>query len=320
VAGTVTTAALRRLAALAPTLLVVSTVAFLITHALPGDPAAVMLGAEATPAQIAALRAELDLDRPLGQRYLAWLGEVARGDLGMSIHHDRPVGALLLERIVPTLQLALSALVIAVAVGVPAGILASRRPGSALDRTITLLATSATAMAGFFLAMLLILLFAVHLQWLPAGGYLPLRTDPSGHVQRLVLPALALGLPLAGVPARVLRGTLLDHVGADHIVTATAKGLPRSSVLLRHELRLALVPTATVLGSSFADLLGGAVIVETVCNLPGLGQLLATSIGQRDLLVIQGVIVAVASVHVIITLAVDLLISGLDPRVDHVRF
>ena len=314
------TAVLRRLVAVAPTLLVVGSVAFLITHTLPGDPAAVMLGPEATPAQIASLRAELALDRPLGQRYLAWIGELARGDLGTSIHHDRPVNALLLERVVPTLQLAMAALLVAVAVGVPAGILASRRPGTMLDRTITLLATSATAVAGFFLAMLLILLFAVQLGWLPAGGSVPLRTDPVAHLQSMVLPALALGLPLAGIPARVLRGTLLDQVGADHIVVARAKGMTHRHVLLRHELRTALVPTATVLGTSFADLLGGAVIVETVCNLPGLGQLLAISIGQRDLLVIQGVILAAAALHVIVTLAVDLLVSGLDPRVDHVRF
>jgi peptide/nickel transport system permease protein len=315
----VSTAVLRRLAAVIPTLLVVGTVAFLITHTLPGDPAAVMLGSEATPAQIESLRAELALDRPLGQRYLAWLSEVARGDLGTSIHHDRPVGALLGERIVPTLQLAMAAFLVAVVLGVPAGIVASRRPGTMVDRAITLLATSATAVAGFFLAMLLILLFAVHLGWLPAGGSVPLRTDPLGHLRSMILPAVALGLPLAGIPARVLRSTLLDQLGAEHIVAARAKGLTPRRVLLRHELRGALAPTATVLGTSFADLLGGAVIVETVCNLPGMGQLLATSIGQRDLLVIQGVILTAAALHVVVTLVVDLLVTGLDPRVDHVR-
>lgn len=309
----------RRMAALVPTLLVVGTIAFLITHTLPGDPAAVMLGAEATPAQITALRTELALDEPLGRRYLDWLTEVVRGDLGTSIHHDRPVSSLVRERIMPTLELALAALLVAIVVGVPAGTVASRRPHSVLDRTVTVLATSATAVAGFFLAMLLILLFAVQLGWLPAGGTVALGSDPVGHVRSLLLPALALGLPLAGVPARVMRASLLDQAGADHIVAARARGVSPRQVLLRHELRGAMVPTATVLGTSFADLLGGAVIVETVCNLPGMGQLIAVSIGQRDLMVIQGVILVVAAVHIVVTLAVDIAITVIDPRVGHVR-
>ena len=310
---------LRRLLMLLPTLWVVGTVAFLLTHALPGDPAGVMLGPEATPAQVQALRAELDLDTPLGARYLGWLGDLVRGDLGTSVHHDRPVTALLAERVVPTLQLTLAALLVAVAVGLPAGVVASRRPGSVLDRTVTLLATSATAVAGFFLAMLLVLLFAVGLGWLPATGSVPLSEDPVAHLRHLVLPALALGLPLAGIPARVLRAALLDLVDADHLAAATARGVSPHRRLLRHELPGALAPTVTVLGTAVADLLGGAIIVETVFNLPGMGQLVGTAIAHRDLPVITGAIVVLAVVHVLVSLAVDLVVAALDPRVDRVR-
>lgn len=310
---------LRRLLMLLPTLWVVGTVAFLLTHALPGDPAGVMLGPEATPAQVQALRAELDLDTPLGARYLGWLGDLVRGDLGTSVHHDRPVTALLAERVVPTLQLTLAALLVAVAVGLPAGVVASRRPGSVLDRTVTLLATSATAVAGFFLAMLLVLLFAVGLGWLPATGSVPLSEDPVAHLRHLVLPALALGLPLAGIPARVLRAALLDLVDADHLAAATARGVSPHRRLLRHELPGALAPTVTVLGTAVADLLGGAIIVETVFNLPGMGQLVGAAIAHRDLPVITGAIVVLAVVHVLVSLAVDLVVAALDPRVDRVR-
>jgi len=315
----VTAALLRRIAAVAPTLVVVATLAFLLVHGLPGDAAAVMLGPEATPAQIEALRAELGADEPIGARFAAWLADVLRGDLGTSVHHGRPVTTLVGERVLPTLQLTVSALVVAVMVGLPAGVWASRRPGSRTDRGITLLATSATSIASFFLAMVLVLVFAVRLGWLPATGAVPLTEDLLAHLRHLMLPALALGLPLAGVPARVVRASLLDGIDADHLRAARARGVGPARLLLRHELRPSLAPTTALLGSSFADLLAGAVIVETVFNLPGMGQLVATSIGQRDLLVLQGVILFAAVANVLVSLAVDLVTSLLDPRGDHVR-
>ena len=309
----------RRLAALVPTLLIVGSIAFVLTHALPGDPAAIMLGAEATPNQVAALRTELGMGDPLLARYLAWLTDLVRGDLGTSVHHDRPVAALLMERVGPTLQLALYATTLAILVGLPAGILAAVRPGRLLDRALILLATSATAVAGFFLAMLLILLFAVHLRWFPAAGSVPLTDDLAGHLRSMALPTLALGLPLAGVPARVIRASLLDLGDAEHVIAASGRGLPWWRVLLRHKLPIALVPTITVLGYRFAELLGGAVIVETIFNLPGLGQLIATAIGQRDLVVLQGAILLVAVVFVLASLLVDLVTLILDRRVASVR-
>ena len=312
-------ALLRRTAALLPTLAVVATLSFLLVHGLPGDAAAVMLGPEATPAQVRALQAELGADEPVGTRFVGWLADAARGDLGTSVHHGRPVTALVAERVVPTLQLALAALLVAVAAGLPAGIWASRWPGSRTDRVVTTLATSATSVASFFLAMVLVLVFAVQLGWLPATGGVPLTEDATAHLRHLVLPSLALGLPLAGVPARVVRASLLDGIDADHLRAARARGVRPRHLLLRHELRLALAPTTSLLGSSFADLLAGAVIVETVFSLPGMGQLVAMSIGQRDLLVLQGVILFAAAANVLVSLAVDVLASLLDPRGDHVR-
>lgn len=314
-----TAALVRRVAAVVPTLAVVATLAFLLVHGLPGDAAAVMLGPEATPAQVQALRTELGGDQPLGARFGGWVRDLARGDLGTSLHHDRPVTALVAERVLPTLQLAVSALLVAVAVGLPAGIWASRRPGSPTDRAVTTLATSATSIASFFLAMVLVLVFAVRLGWLPATGAVPLTEDPVGHLRHLLLPALALGLPLAGVPARVVRASLLDGSGAEHLTAARARGVHPRRLLLHHELRAGLAPTTALLGSSFADLLAGAVIVETVFNLPGLGQLVTTSIGQRDLVVLQGVILFAAVANVLVSLAVDVVTSLLDPRSDHVR-
>lgn len=311
--------ALRRLLLLPPTLLLVATIAFLLTHGLPGDAAAVVLGPEATPEQLARVRSDLGSDRPLPERYLAWLADLVRLDLGTSLFLQRPVAAAIGERIGVTLQLAAYAVVTAGLAGVGAGVVAARRPGSLLDRAILSLATTGSAIAGFFLGMLLILAFAVRLQLLPAGGYVPFLTDPTSHAAAMLLPTLALGVPLACLPARLTRAAIIEARRAPHVVTARAKGLTPRLVLLRHELRTGLLPTVTVLGSTTADLLGGAVVVETVFNLPGIGQLVATSIAQRDLLLLQGVILVAAVTHVLVNLAVDLTYSALDPRLTHVQ-
>lgn len=309
---------LRRLALLPPTLLVVATIAFLVTYALPGDPAAVMLGPEASPDEVARLRAELGSDEPLLRRYLGWLWGVVRLDLGDSLFLGRPVVTAIAERLGATLQLALYAIVLAAVLGVSAGVVAASRPRSVLDRGITFLATSGTAVAGFFLGMVLILVFAVQLRWLPAGGYVELTTDPFGHLRSMALPTLALALPLAGLPARLTRAGILESAGSDHVRTARGKGLRTRAVLLRHQLPGTLVPTVTVLGTATADLLGGAVVIETVFNLPGMGQLVATSIAQRDLVLLHGAILTAALVHVLVSLAIDLTYTALDPRLTHV--
>ncbi|MDI3338982.1 MAG: ABC transporter permease [Sphaerobacter sp.] len=306
---------LRRVLLLLPIMLVAGSVTFALLHVIPGDPAAVMLGPEATPEQVAALRERLGLDEPLLAQYPRWLSRLARLDLGTSIFLDKPVTAAIRERIVPTLQLTLYALLIAVAVGIPAGVVAALHQDRLLDRALMLFAISGTAIADFFLAILLILLFSVTLRWLPSGGYTPFSDHPLQHLASMTLPALALGLSLAGLPARLVRATLLDVLREDFIRTAAAKGLMRETIAVQHALRNALLPAVTVLGYALGDLLGGAVVVETVFGLPGMGQLVVNSIARRDFPVIQGVVMVFAAIYLLTNLLVDVLYVYLDPRV-----
>lgn len=304
----------RRLALLVPVMLVAGTIAFGLLHVTPGDPAAVMLGDDATPEQVARLRDRLGLDDPLVVQYPRWLLDVARLDLGESYFLDKPVRDALAERIVPTLQLTAWALAIAVLVSVPAGVIAALRPHSLVDRALMLLALAGSAVADFFLGMLLILLFAVTLRWLPSGGYVPFTDDPLGHLRVMLLPALALGISIAGLPARLIRSSMLDVLHEDYIRTAVAKGLAPGAVAVGHALRNALLPALTVFGATLGDLLGGAVVVETVFSLPGMGQLVVNSIARRDLPVIQGVVMASAAAYLLANLLVDVLAALLDPR------
>lgn len=308
---------LRRLALLVPVMLIVGTITFTLVQLTPGDPAAVMLGSEATPDQVAALREELGLDQPLYQRYPRWLFDVLRLDLGRSIFLNRPVSEAILDRMTPTLQLSLYALIIAVVIGVPAGVLAALNRNSFLDRALMLMAMGGTAIAGFFLGILLILLFAVTLRWLPSGGYAALTEDPVQHFRSMILPSLAVGISIAGLPARLIRSTMLDVLHEDYIRTAVAKGLPPRSVAVRHALRNAMMPAITVFGYTLGDLLGGAVVVETVFSLPGMGQLVINSIARRDFPVIQGVVMATAAFYLLSSLLVDILYTFIDPRVRH---
>ena len=308
---------LRRLALLVPVVLIVGTVTFILVQLTPGDPAAVMLGPEATPEQVEALRESMGLNRPLYERYPLWLADVLRLDLGDSIFLNRPVSDAIFDRITPTLQLTLYSLVIAVALGVPAGIFAALNRNSLLDRLLMLLAMSGTAIAGFFLGMLLILLFAVTLRWLPSGGYVAFTDNPWEHFRGMLLPSLAVGLSVAGLPARLIRSTMLDVLHEDYIRTAVAKGLPPRKVAITHALRNALMPAVTVFGYTLGDLLGGAVVVETVFGLPGMGQLVVNSIARRDFPVIQGVVMSIAVIYLLTSLLVDLFYMVLDPRVRH---
>jgi len=313
----VTAYIVRRLALLVPLVLIVGTVTFVLMQLTPGDPAAVMLGPEATPAQVEALRESMGLDRPLYERYPRWLFDVLRLDLGQSIFLNRPVSDAIRERITPTLQLTLYSLIIAVGLGVPAGIIAALNRNSLLDRLLMLLAMSGTAIAGFFLGILLILLFAVTLRWLPSSGYAAFTDDPVQHFRSMLLPSLAVGLSVAGLPARLIRSTMLDVLHEDYIRTAVAKGLPPRRVAVGHALRNALMPAVTVFGYTLGDLLGGAVVVETVFGLPGMGQLVVNSIARRDFPVIQGVVMSIAVIFLLTSLLVDILYVVLDPRVRH---
>jgi peptide/nickel transport system permease protein len=308
---------LRRLALLVPVVLIVGTVTFVLVQLTPGDPAAVMLGPEATPEQVEALRESMGLNRPLYERYPLWLRDVVRLDLGQSIFLNRPVTEAIRDRMMPTIQLTIYSLLIATVIGVPAGVIAALNRNSLLDRLLMLLAMSGTAIAGFFLGMLLILLFAVTLRWLPSGGYVAFTTDPLAHFRSMILPALAVGLSIAGLPARLIRSTMLDVLHEDYIRTAVAKGLPPRRVAVSHALRNALLPAVTVFGYTLGDLLGGVVVVETVFGLPGMGQLVVNSIARRDFPVIQGVVMSIAVVYLLTSLLVDILYVMLDPRVRH---
>ncbi len=305
----------RRVLAIIPVMAVVVTVVFLLIHLIPGDPVSVMLGPDATPAQIQATRQALGLDRPLHEQLLRFYGRVLRGDLGQSYFLDRPVTTALLERAEPTLVLMASALLIAVVIGVPSGIVAAAHRGSVWDRGLMLGSLLGVCIPGFWLSLNFIYLFAVRLGWLPAAGYASVLADPVAALRYMVLPAVSLGFNQSALIARISRSCMLDALQQDYIRTAQAKGLPERSVTYVHAFRNALVPVVTVIGVTTAVLIGGAVVTEIVFNIPGLGRLIISAILRRDYPVVQGVVLVTAAVYVLINLAVDVLYAFIDPRI-----
>ncbi|MHB8732427.1 MAG: ABC transporter permease [bacterium] len=304
-----------RLAALLPVLLVVAVMVFMLIHVTPGDPARVLLGQDATTEQVAALRHDLGLDRPLPLQFALWIGRAVRGDLGLSFFLHLPVTTDIAEHAGPTAMLSLLGLGVALAIGIPVGIVSAVFRNSWLDQASLALAMLGAAVPSFWLGLSLIVLFAVDLGWLPSSGY---RSPGAGlglSLHYLLLPALALGLPNSSLIIRFTRSSLLDVLGNDYIRTASAKGLPRSRVIFRHAMRNALVPILTVIGLTFAALMGGAVVTETVFSLPGIGQLVVSSVLRRDYPVIQGVVLLVATIYVLVNLAVDVMYFVVDPRV-----
>jgi peptide/nickel transport system permease protein len=306
---------LRRLVMLVPVLIVVGVVVFGLVHLTPGDPAAVILGDRATPEDIARLRDQLGLNDPLPVQFVRWFSNVLRLDFGESIFLGEPVTQALLDRLQPTVLLTVYALSIEVLIGIPAGVFAAVRYNSPLDRTLTVVAISGSAIPTFFLGILLILIFSVRLRWLPSGGYVPFGEDPAAHFKAMLLPAFALGFSAAGLLARLVRSSMLDVLREDYVRTAFAKGLPEQLVIVRHALRNALIPALTVIGISIGALLGGAVVTETVFTIPGMGRLVVQSIARRDYPVIQGAIIAIAMTYVLVNLVVDVLYVYIDPRV-----
>jgi peptide/nickel transport system permease protein len=306
---------LRRLVMLVPVLIVVGVVVFALVHLTPGDPAAVILGDRATAEDIARLRDQLGLNDPLPVQFARWFTNMLRLDFGESIFLGEPVTQALLNRVEPTILLTFYALTFQVLIGIPIGVLAAVRHNSILDRVFTVIAISGSAIPTFFLGILLILIFAVRLRWLPSGGYVPLREDVGEHFKGMLLPAFALGFSAAGLLARMVRSSMLDVLREDYVRTAFAKGLPEQLVIVRHALRNALIPALTVIGISLGALLGGAVVTETVFTIPGMGRLVVQSIARRDYPVIQGAIVAIAMTYVLVNLVVDVLYVYTDPRV-----
>ncbi|HEV2128012.1 MAG TPA: ABC transporter permease, partial [Thermomicrobiales bacterium] len=288
----------RRLVLLIPVILIVGLVVFMLVHLTPGDPAAVILGDQATPEDVQELRDQLGLNDPLPVQFVSWFTGVLRLDFGDSLFLGVPVTEALLDRVQPTGLLTLYALIVQLVIGVPLGVISALKSGTVVDRLMTALAISGAAIPNFFLGIMLILVFAVTLQWLPSVGYVSPFEDPWEHIQRMFMPAFALGFSTAGLLARLIRSSMLDVLNEDYVRTAMAKGLARRDVVIRHALRNALVPAITVVGTSIAALLGGAVVTETVFTIPGMGRLVVQSIGRRDYPIIQGAVMAIAVTYV----------------------
>jgi len=293
---------------------VVASLVFVIVRLVPGDPAAVMLGPDARPADVASLREKLGLDASIPRQYLAYLGHVATGDLGQSIFLGRPVLQAIAERAEPTVCLTLMAIVIAVLIGVPAGILSAVNRGGLFDQAVLSFAMLAASLPSFWLALILIRRFAVELHWFPASGYGPPGADFLTRMGCLVLPAIVLGIGSSSLVTRFTRASMLDVLGEDFIRTARAKGLAEHVVLFRHAFANAAIPVLTVVGLSLALLLGGAVVTETVFGLPGIGSLVVSAVLRRDYPVIQGALLVVAGVYVLVNLAIDVVYLLADPR------
>jgi len=308
---------LKRVISLLPVLLVVMMVDFLIIHLIPGDPASVMAGPNATTSDIEQLRSRLNLDLPLHVQFGRWAGRALRGDLGESLFLGRTVNRAVWERAEPTLLLTVYGLLVAVVIGMPLGILAAVRPNTGLDRGFMFLAVLGVAIPTFWLGLIFIYAFAVNLRWLPAAGYASLSEGFVANLRYLTLPALSLGLNQSALVARMTRSFMLEVLREDYIRTARSKGLAENLVILRHALRNVLVPTVTVVGLIFAVLLGGAVTTEIVFNIPGAGRLLIDSVLRRDYPVIQGAVLYIAVAFVIINIIVDMLYVVIDPRIKH---
>jgi peptide/nickel transport system permease protein len=307
---------LARLALVVPVLIGVSIVTFSLIRLVPGDPVAVVLGPDArtTPEQVAAIRAAFGLDEPAPVQYARWMSHILTGDLGTSFRTGRALTEELALRLPVTIELTLLAAVLGLIPALLVGTLAAVRRNSAADHVASLVTLAGLSMPGFLLATLLVLVFSLMLRWLPPIGYVELNRDPLGNLKTMLLPALALGLPFAGIMMRITRSSILEVLGYDYVRVARAKGLRSTSVLSRHVLRNASIPIITVAGIQIARLLGGAVIVETIFGLPGIGRYVYEAISMRDYPVIQGVTLVVALAFVLVSLAVDVLYAVVDPR------
>jgi peptide/nickel transport system permease protein len=308
---------LGRLVATIPVLFILSIVIFLMLHLTPGDPVKLMLGEDATPEAVTALRANLGLDKPLPIQYLRWLGNALHGDLGRSIRTHQPVMEAIVSRLPVTLELTFLALVVSIAIGIPTGVIAAIRRNSTADIASTTFALIGISLPNFFLGILLILIFSLRLRVLPPSGYVPFKQDPLLNLKLMLMPAFSLGAALAGIVSRLTRSSLLEVLGADYIRTARAKGLSGTGVIFRHALKNALIPVVTVVGLQTGALLGGAILTETVFALPGVGRLVVDNIFARDFPVVQGVVLFLALTRILSNLLADILYARLDPRISY---
>ncbi len=306
---------IRRLLSTLLVMALVGVFIFLLLHLSPGDPAAIIAGDNATPAQIEAIKTSLGLNDPLHVQFGRWAIRVLNGDLGISIFSNVPVATLIGQRVWPTLSLAFTTIVLAVILAVAAGVLAAWKAGSLIDRLVMILSVVGFSVPVFVVGYLLIYLFAITLRWLPVQGYTPLAEGFWPWARHLILPSIALGLAYVALIARITRTAMLDVLAEDYMRTARAKGVATGPMLFKHALKSAGVPIVTVIGIGIALLIGGVVITETVFNLPGIGRLVVDAISKRDYPIIQGVILLFSGVYVIINLLVDLSYTLLDPRI-----
>jgi peptide/nickel transport system permease protein len=308
---------IRRLLQGVVVVLLVTLTVFLCLNLLPGDPVIARQGtwSGASPEFVAQLRAQMGLDKPIPERYLLWLGSAVHGDFGVSYITQEPVGRLIGQKLPATVELTVAAFVLALAVAFPAAVLAATHQHSWIDWAVTGFVTVGMAVPGFWMGIMLMLLFAVELHWLPSVGYEPLFGDPVANLQHLVLPAVTLALIIAAPIMRFLRSSLLDVTHQEFVTVARAKGLSESTILLGHQLRNAVLPTLTFVGLQFGSLIGGAVIIEWVFSWPGMGWLTVDGVFKRDYSVVQGTVTVIAISFVLLNLAIDLLYPYLDPRV-----
>jgi peptide/nickel transport system permease protein len=305
----------RRVATIVPTLVFVSILIFGLQQLLPGDPAMGLAGEERDPAVIAHLRERLHLDKPFPVRYLYWLGGVVHGDLGESLRMQQPVRALIAEKLPVTLELACIAIVIALAIGIPAGVVSAVRRGTAWDYGANVVALWGLSTPNFWLGIMLILLFSVTLGWLPASGYVSPFEDWRANIASMVMPAFVLGNAIAAVLMRHTRSAMLQVLSSDYVRTARAKGVRERDVVLKHALRNALIPIITLGALEFGTLLSGAVLTEQVFTIPGFGKLIVDAVFNRDYAVVQGVVLFTATAYIVLNLVADVAYAVVNPRI-----
>lgn len=296
-------------------LLLVSFLTFFLLQVIPGDPAQLILGIEASPEVLESLRMQLGLDKPWPIRYASWLAGMLRGDFGVSIRLERPVFSLIVERLPVTLSLASIAMLIALLIALPAGIFSAVKWGSPLDYFLLFITQLGIAIPSFWVGIILILIFSLYLRLFPTGGFVSWSENPLGAFRSLLLPSLSLGLVTAAFLTRMLRSSMLEVLSQAYIITAKAKGLTSSQVIFRHALKNALIPVTTLAGIQFSFLMGGSIVIEEVFALPGLGRLLLSAVYARDIPLIQGLVMFVTTVVVVSNFVVDVLYAYLDPRV-----
>jgi len=308
---------IKRIIYFVPTLLVVAFIVFFLIHLIPGDPALVMLGADANKEAVASLREALGLDKPLPVQFVTWLGNVVRGNFGVSIHSRLPVVQSIKERFPVTLTLTTLALLFSLIFSIPSGILAALYRNTKKDYFFMFATTLGVSVPGFWMGLVALMFFSLKLGWLPASGFVSIWENFWGGLRYMLLPSLTLGVAMAAVVARMTRSSMLEVLNLEYITHARAKGLTEWKVIVKHAFKNAFAPTLTTIGLQYGVLLGGSVVTETVFNLPGLGKYIVVSISMRDYPVVQGCILYIAIVYLVINLAVDLLYVYFDPRIEY---